>query len=281
MSSLNPALEKLLASPAHNDGLVRVTGRVMSVARPTPRLARITLTSRQLDEFRPDGYPNVAVRLFVPDSGTEARLSSRIYTVRRFDAAARELDIDVVLHGKGLASTWAAQASVGDEIEFAGPRRHELPRADAAQVVYVGDETSLPAITTMVAALDPSATATVIVEVRDELDEQRLDSPAALDVTWLHRRDLEPGLPTLLLDALERHPWRPGDAAWIGTEFNVGRTLRRHLIDDRGASRDDVTAFPYWRRGDAYSVLDVEAAERYVAAVEAGETVESVDPLGE
>ena len=44
----------------------------------------------------------------------EARPTIRTYTVRRFDAAAGELDVDFVLHeGHGPAAAWARDARPG------------------------------------------------------------------------------------------------------------------------------------------------------------------------
>lgn len=47
--------------------------------------------------------------LVFPDGGERPEV--RDYTPRRFDAAARELTIEFVLHGDGPASGWAARAA--------------------------------------------------------------------------------------------------------------------------------------------------------------------------
>jgi len=52
-----------------------------------------------------------------------ARPTTRTYTPRRFDGAARELDVDFILHGEGPASAWAEQATLGQTLTIAGPGR--------------------------------------------------------------------------------------------------------------------------------------------------------------
>jgi len=101
----------------------RVT--VTGVRRISPRLVRITLSGSELDGLVID-EPAASVRLLFPASptaelvmpawnGNEFLLPDgrrpiiRTFTPRRADAATRELDVDVVLHGDGRASEWAAQ----------------------------------------------------------------------------------------------------------------------------------------------------------------------------
>ena len=59
----------------------------------------------------------------IRDAGpAEQAPRTRSYTVRAYDAAARELTLDFVVHGdEGLAGPWAAAARPGDEIPFMGP----------------------------------------------------------------------------------------------------------------------------------------------------------------
>ena len=50
--------------------------------------------------------------------GTTGR---RHYTIRRFDPAAKRLDIDFVLHGDSPSGNWARTVRPGDRIEAMGP----------------------------------------------------------------------------------------------------------------------------------------------------------------
>ena len=125
--------------------------RELEVARVvdvTPGLRRVTLTGDQLGSFiASDGttFPEFAsrgfddsVRLIFPHPGesepvlpvykdgkyrwpTDPPALWRVYTVRRYDAQARELDIDFVKHGVGVATTWAYRANPGDRLHVGGP----------------------------------------------------------------------------------------------------------------------------------------------------------------
>jgi NADPH-dependent ferric siderophore reductase len=103
-------------------------------------MVRVTLAGDELVGFPGDG-PDRRIRMFFPVDGQdrpavprastagpvwpagEARPAIRTYTVRRFDAAAGELDVDFVLHGAarppsgratpGRARGWACPSPAG------------------------------------------------------------------------------------------------------------------------------------------------------------------------
>ncbi len=81
-------------------------------------MQRLELTAPELDGF---GYmPGQDVMLLVAAEGRKP--VRRRYTIRRFDAAARPLTLDVVLHGDGPGERWVRAARPGDRIEGIGPR---------------------------------------------------------------------------------------------------------------------------------------------------------------
>ena len=93
------------------------TVEVSRVERLSPRMVRVTLGGPELEGFVLD-QPAASVRLLLPTgdfviptwNGNEfllpdgRRPALRTFTPRRFDAAVTELDVDVVLHGSGVAS---------------------------------------------------------------------------------------------------------------------------------------------------------------------------------
>ena len=122
----------------------------------------------------------------------EARPTIRTYTVRRFDAAAGELDVDFVLHaGHGPAAAWARDAQPGAWVGVSEPggryvRRPDrrLPRGDRRRVrpARGGDR----------ARRDPTPPGrSTFLEVADAAEEQAL--PGA--VTWVHRDGRRAGEP--------------------------------------------------------------------------------------
>jgi NADPH-dependent ferric siderophore reductase len=190
--------------------------------------------------------------IFPPDL---PRPISRTYTPRQFRPDTLELDVDVVRHGDGPGSTWASRAQTGDSVVFAGPGGGYHRAPEATWLVIGGDETSLPAITMVLAGLPADVRADVFVEVQDRDEEQPLESPARLNVSWLHQdagraNGIAPGG---LLDAAIRAASLPnGDGqVWIACEAQAMRRIRAHLLHERGLGAAQVYTRGYWQVGEA------------------------------
>lgn len=172
------------------------------------------------------------------------RFKVRAYTIRRFDAAALELDIDIVLHGDSPASVWARTVQVGDQIGFIGPR-HEYSGIKADQCLLAGDETALPAIAAILEELPAHVRASVILEVDDQADEIPLQTAAQVDVRWLHRGSS--GRHDLLDEAVRSFPFPAGKVyVWVAGESHVMRNIRRFLLEERRIDKADMHISGYW-----------------------------------
>lgn len=233
--------------------------QVRRTVRVTPGMIRVTLGGDELDgaDF---GGPDRRVKMFfpvagqerpaVPRSGTggpvwpvgEARPTIRTYTVRRYDPAAGELDVDFVLHaGHGPAAAWAREAHPGAWVGVSEPGGRYEPDPTADFHVVIGDETALPAVATVLVAL-PAAPRLVFVEVADAAEEQHLPGP----VRWVHRADRPAGEP--LTEAVRGATFPAGRGqAWLSGESGCVRDLRRHLLEERRLDRRLVYATGYWR----------------------------------
>jgi len=175
----------------------------------------------------------------------QARPTIRTYTVRRFDAAAGELDVDFVLHdGHGPAAAWARDAQPGCWVAVSEPGGRYEPDRDAGFHVVIGDESALPAVATVLDALPTGPPALAFLEVADAAEEQEL--PGAATVHWVHRGQREPGGP--LAEAVRSAVFPPGAGqAWLSGESGCVKDLRKHLLDERGLDRRRVYATGYWR----------------------------------
>jgi NADPH-dependent ferric siderophore reductase len=222
--------------------------------------------------FRPDGAPYgevfdpQALRDTHPEAVQPAR---RRYTVRAWDPDRARLTIDFVVHGdSGVAGPWAAAARPGDVLVFTGPSGGYRPDPRADWHLMVGDESALPAIAASLEALAPGARAVVRLVCDGPEHELDLDSPAEVDLRWLHRHGDERDSSLLLaaVEALDFGEGRP--FGFVHGEADEIRGVRRHLLQERGLTRRDLSCSPYWRR-----TMTDEAWRRikreYVAAMEA------------
>jgi NADPH-dependent ferric siderophore reductase len=220
--------------------------------------------------FRPEGapYDEVFDPQTVRDSHPDQQPARRRYTVRAWDAEQSVLTVDFVVHGdSGVAGPWAAGAAAGDVLVFTGPSGGYRPDPDSAWHLMAGDESALPAIAASLEALPVGARAVVRVVVDGPDHEIALDSPADLDLQWLHRHGDERD-ESLLLAAVEAVDFGTGTPfCFVHGEADEIRAVRRHLLTERGLTRRDLSCSPYWRR-----TMTDEAWRRikrdYVAAME-------------
>ncbi|MFJ1340209.1 siderophore-interacting protein [Pseudomonas caricapapayae] len=227
---------------------------VLRVTELTPRMRRITLGGPQLQGFTSVGTDDHVKLMFACSAEEQAALDNldfsrdglrptmREYTPRRIDLDAGELDIDFVLHGDGPASTWAAQAEVGQVLNIAGPRSSMVVPDIFDSYLLIGDETAIPAIARRLEELPASRKVLAVIEIEDAQEEQPLETPAQLEVIWVqrHRQDLLEVVKGLNLPAGKLY-------AWVALEKSLTRKTKRLLIDEKGVKEDLIKAAAYWR----------------------------------
>jgi NADPH-dependent ferric siderophore reductase len=239
---------------------------VLRTAAVTPGMIRVTLGGPQLADFPPiTGEAHVVLYFYEPGAETpdpltlqsarnnfaKSRPAMRSYTLRRVDPVAHELDLDFVVHAEsGPAAAWALRAGPGDTLIVVGPSPGYQPDPDLVAHLFVGDETALPAIEVLLGELPESAHATVVVEVADAAEEQRLSSAATVDVHWLHRDGAPAGREQSLVEGLAGIELPGKDVAvWAAGEKAAIQAARTHLLTERGLDRRQVRASSYWRLG--------------------------------
>jgi len=229
-------------------------------------MTRIVLGGDGLAGFAAGEYTDHYVKLLFPAEGVtypepfdlrrireelprEQWPRMRTYTVRRWDPAARELTVDVVLHGdEGLAGPWAMRVRPGDDLRFAGPGGGYSPAEDADWHLLAGDESALPAIAASVERLPKGARAHVFIEVAGPEEELKLETPGDATVTWLHRGGARVG--DALVQAVTELEFPPGDVhAFVHGEAGFVKELRRLLLKERGVPRERLSISGYWRLG--------------------------------
>jgi NADPH-dependent ferric siderophore reductase len=107
---------------------------VVSVDEPAPSFRTLTLEGDGLRDVR-----------WVPGSKVQIRIegfTNRTYTPTSWDPAVGRTTLLASLHGSGPGSALLSELSVGDDLQFLGPRSSiDLTKIDG-DVLMVGDETS-------------------------------------------------------------------------------------------------------------------------------------------
>ena len=174
---------------------------------------------------------------------------TRTFTPLRWDEAAR-LDVEFLLHGHGPAAQWAAGARAGDTLAVSQPRRTYEVLPDTGWLLLAGDESALPAITTMLRGFDPGLTIELLVEVADSSFEVSLPVHPGVRVRWLPRGTTRPG--SVLTDAVVAWTPPPGPGqVWAACEARAVRGIRAHLLGSLGLPRERVLTRGYWYEGHA------------------------------
>ena len=237
---------------------------VRQVAAVTPRLVRVTLAGADLAGFAVD-LPAASVRLLLPPPGQSdlviptwngnefllpdgQRPTIRTLTPWRSDAEALELDVGVVRHGGGAASDWAAAARPGDAVAVSGPGRGYAVDRDAPAFLLAGDETAIPAIAQLMSVLPAEVPIQVSIEVAGSDARLAFPGHAAATVEWC---DLAAGAAPgdALVSAVQGTAIVPGTKVWVAGEAAAVQRIRRHLFEERGLPRAQVTARGYWKAG--------------------------------
>jgi NADPH-dependent ferric siderophore reductase len=244
----------------------------------TSHMVRVVLGGNGFDTFTPSKFTDSYVKLvFVADDVDMASLPRpltldsfadlpaasqpviRTLTVRRADEAAREIAIDVVVHGEhGAAGLWAGTAEPGQSVYLMGPSGAYAPDPAADWHLLAGDETALPAISVALEALPANAIGQTFIEIAGPADEIRLAAPKGVEINWIYRggradlisedraSDHAP-----LIEAVKSAPWLPGQVhAFIHGEAQaIMHNLRPYIRKDREVDAKWASISGYWRRG--------------------------------
>jgi NADPH-dependent ferric siderophore reductase len=259
---------------------------VVSTEWLTPALVRVVLGGDGLAGFAvpedTDAYVNVAIppdgagygEVFDPAAVREQHPKAqwprrRRYTVRSWDPIRQLLTLDFVVHGSdGVGGPWAAAAKPGDVLVFEGPGSGYRPDPTADWHLLVGDESALPAIAAALEAVRPGSLVVVRLVCDGAEHEVPLSSPGELDLQWLHRTG-GPDDADLLPAAIRALDFPQGRVhAFVHGEADEIRAIRRHLLLERGLTRQAMSCSPYWRR----TMTDEswrEVKRQYVAAMDA------------
>jgi NADPH-dependent ferric siderophore reductase len=176
------------------------------------------------------------------------RPTLRTLTPRRVEPATLELDIDIVVHDGGTMCEWAQAAAPGDEAAISGPGRGYTIDREAPGFLLAGDETAIPAISQLLAAVPEATPVQVHIEIARPDARLALPNRPHTTVDWYHLpRRATPG--TALVDAVRGASFDPGARVWVAGEAASMQAIRRHLFDERSLARAQATVRGYWKLG--------------------------------
>jgi NADPH-dependent ferric siderophore reductase len=232
----------------------------------TPHMVRVVIGGDGLRGIQAGSYTDHYIKVLFPPPGViypepfdagairesmprEAWPVVRTYTIRKWLPDLPEMWVDFVVHGaEGIAGPWAASAKPGDPIHFMGPGGGYAPSPEADWHLFAGDESALPAIAAALDALPAGAAVKTYVEVAGPAEEQKLDTLAEADITWLHRGDRPVG--EALVAAVRGLEFPAGRLhAFVHGEANFVKDLRGYFRRELSIPTEQLSISGYWRRG--------------------------------
>jgi NADPH-dependent ferric siderophore reductase len=228
-------------------------------------MRRVVVGGGELDRFSWPG-PASHLKLMLPEPGERAPrlptpgpdgqvqfdrsvLTMRTYTPRAWNPETAELTIDVFLHGDGPASAWARQVETGDQAGLSQPRASYRPDPAAEWLVLAGDETAVPAISTIIEACAAAPMAYPVVLIESDGDDVDLGLPAGTGARFVTREAGQPG--RALLAALAGVLPEGDGRVWAAGEAQSIRAIRGFLRDERAMTPASIVTRGYWKLGTA------------------------------
>jgi NADPH-dependent ferric siderophore reductase len=186
-------------------------------------------------------HPTMWIRMWFSDGG---KLHQRGYTLVDPDPSAGTFDIEFAVH-EGIASQWAIAAQPGDTIEATlMGSKFAIPEPAPSGYVIVGDSASLPAINSLLNAID-GAPAQVFLEAGYD-DDKDLPVARDADVIWVDREDdgeaLVQKVKSAAFDASDHF-------GWVACDSRTTRSVSKVLQKDFGIPRKSIAARAYWMVG--------------------------------
>ncbi|MDO4822279.1 MAG: siderophore-interacting protein [Rothia sp. (in: high G+C Gram-positive bacteria)] len=251
--------------------LVLRQATVLNVQRPTPRLLRVTLGGPELQAFERDGlklppftspiFDDHIKLIFSSDGNTEAvlptqnehgidwnfsdQLITRDYTPRRFDADLGELDLEFVIHEGGTAVDWALKAQPGDCLWFVGPKSSTVLPENLTHIIFLCDETGLPALARFLEERPSPAAITAIIFIRN--NEARISLPLSSgdSLRWVVGNPSDPQIWEEAARSLnlnkDNNPY-----IFAAGESRALLPLRRYLSRELGLNKHQLNITGYW-----------------------------------
>jgi NADPH-dependent ferric siderophore reductase len=259
---------------------------VIRTEQLTPVLKRLILGGDGLTDFESSGAPDEWLQMMVPaqdqrhvelprKSGSHWEFANpqpvaRWYSVRKWDADRNEMWIDVVIHSSGLATRWASEVEVGDQVIVSAPHGR-LSEMQADWMLILADQTAIPAATRIIEELPADFSVHAVFEAPNEAATFTPSTTASLRTCWVYNPSPDE-IPSPLSAAARSVDLPAGQGfVWMAGEASCARDIRRyfrHELKWRSSSYDIVG---YWRpNSEAYSRRYTQVSDEVERIYEGG-----------
>ena len=202
----------------------------------------------------PDGLviPTWAANNFVFADGRRPTL--RTLTPVGTDPDRGELAVEIVRHGAVAPPPGPSTHDPVTRARCPARRAATCRPPTRARFLLGGDETALPALAQLAAAVPPGVPAEILAEVPDPAARLPITDRPGITVTWLDGSAGVPG--AALADAFSERRVDADTHVWAGGEAAAMQRIRRHLYETLGVERARATARGYWKHGRSASSND-------------------------
>ena len=225
--------------------------KVTKIFQLSENMKRITFSSIDLNDFPEDQNGGYVKFLFKKKSSDKLDSLARPYTIRDFRRPSLELDVDFSYHSgnQGYATKWAYEARIGDEISISGPGSKQSIDYHAKWFFFVGDMTSLPAISSYLEKLPSKARGYAVIEIKSINDKVLLKKPQHLEIKWIVKSQVDQN-PQELIDVVKKINWRDSiPYVWVACEFSKMKHLRDFFQKEKRISKNQMYISSYWKLG--------------------------------
>lgn len=191
-------------------------------------------------------WPTLNARGTIDWPSGDDELSSRVFTVRRFDPETRLLVFDIFRHPGGPTCDWAASGPVGEAVGIMGPGGNGGPTAPRGGfLVAGGDETAIPAIMRGVEGLPQDTLGHIVMLAGDPADIMELPK-GRLDIDWLYRSEGATEADLISAVTAIAPPEGRETELWFAASKKAARTIREHSLQTLGLPKGRFYSIAYW-----------------------------------
>lgn len=232
-------------------------GTVVSVTRVSPSFTRVAVEGPELARLA-DGGLHFRI-LFGPEGADWPALDEGgvtrwpggagawhrpVYTVREIETggATTRLSFDVFRHDGGRTTEWTDRVQPGEQVALTGPGGHGIPEP-TCWIGLVGDETAVPAIARILAALPEGTRGEAILFVPESGDMTDLPRPSGVSLRWIGRDEgVTPlqAMQSVAIPESDRHVLFAGEKSEA--------LAARAWLQEQGLTRGEFLAATYWIR---------------------------------